>query len=128
MTAQLDRRRDFISTTHAKSYDVISPTCLGLVGRHALVTGAALEDGVGYATATALARAGASAIVLVDLIKTPEKLLNKLTEATSIDLVCRFGSFDIRVFSYIVQHIRPSPRHSEQVERQIIVKDSSRSF
>lgn len=48
-------RRDFANKTHATSYDYISPLKLDLSGRHVLVTGAAHEDGVGFATALAFA-------------------------------------------------------------------------
>jgi NAD(P)-dependent dehydrogenase (short-subunit alcohol dehydrogenase family) len=60
-------RRDFISTTHATSYDYIDPTKLDLTGRNVIITGAAWDDGVGHATAIAFARAGASSIALIDL-------------------------------------------------------------
>ncbi|KAL2809831.1 hypothetical protein BJX63DRAFT_403911 [Aspergillus granulosus] len=57
----------FTSTHHSTTYDYISPLKLDLSGKHVLITGAAWEDGVGYATATAFARAGASAIAVADL-------------------------------------------------------------
>jgi NAD(P)-dependent dehydrogenase (short-subunit alcohol dehydrogenase family) len=66
-------RRDFANKTHAASYDYISPLKLDLSGRNVLVTGAAHEDGVGFATALAFARAGAAVIVLADLRGVPEE-------------------------------------------------------
>ncbi|GKZ25949.1 hypothetical protein AbraIFM66951_002060 [Aspergillus brasiliensis] len=57
----------FTSTHHSTTYDYISPLRLDLSGKHVLITGAAWGDGVGYATATAFARAGASAIAVADL-------------------------------------------------------------
>lgn len=57
----------FTTKRHSTTYDYISPLKLNLVGKHILVTGTAYEDGVGYATASAFARAGASAIAMVDL-------------------------------------------------------------
>jgi len=56
---------------------------LNLTGKHVLVTGAAFEDGVGYATASAFARAGASAIAMADLHGAPEKLAAKLKLAAT---------------------------------------------
>lgn len=57
----------FTSKHHSTTYDYISPLKLDLAGKHVLVTGAAWENGIGYATATAFARAGASAIAMADL-------------------------------------------------------------
>ncbi|KAH7137516.1 hypothetical protein B0J13DRAFT_559747 [Dactylonectria estremocensis] len=57
----------FTATHHSTTYDYISPLKLDLAGKHILVTGAACENGVGYATATAFARAGASVIAIADL-------------------------------------------------------------
>ena len=71
-------RRDFTTTTHATSYPFISPLSLDLSGRHVLVTGAAHPDGVGYAAATAFARAGASVIVLADIKPISPDLVEKL--------------------------------------------------
>jgi NAD(P)-dependent dehydrogenase (short-subunit alcohol dehydrogenase family) len=84
-------RRDFISATHATSYPYISPLSQDLSGRHVLITGAAWEDaawedaawedGVGYATATAFARAGASAIAVIDLHGVSAELVSRLKAA-----------------------------------------------
>jgi NAD(P)-dependent dehydrogenase (short-subunit alcohol dehydrogenase family) len=68
----------FTATHHFTTYDYISPLKLDLAGKHVLVTGAAWEDGVGYATATALARAGASAIAVADLYGVSGDLVAKL--------------------------------------------------
>ncbi|WYZ44791.1 hypothetical protein EsH8_VIII_000107 [Colletotrichum jinshuiense] len=68
----------FTNTTHSTTYDYISPLKLDLSGKHVLITGAAWENGVGYATATAFARAGASAIALADLHGVSDDLVNKL--------------------------------------------------
>ncbi|RYP41946.1 hypothetical protein DL768_010421 [Monosporascus sp. mg162] len=57
----------FTATRHSTTYDYISPLKLDLAGKHVLITGAAWEDGIGYATATAFVRAGASAIAIADL-------------------------------------------------------------
>jgi NAD(P)-dependent dehydrogenase (short-subunit alcohol dehydrogenase family) len=74
-------RRDFISATHATSYPYISPLSQDLSGRHVLITGAAWGDGVGYATATAFARAGASAIAVIDLHGVSAELVSRLKAA-----------------------------------------------
>lgn len=58
---------NFTATIHNTTYEYISPLKLDLAGKHVLITGAAWENGIGYATATAFARAGASAIALADL-------------------------------------------------------------
>ncbi|CAG9989572.1 unnamed protein product [Clonostachys byssicola] len=47
-------------------------------GKHVLITGAAWEDGVGYAIATAFASAGASAIAVADLHGVSEDIVAKL--------------------------------------------------
>ncbi|KAH7094834.1 hypothetical protein FB567DRAFT_14834 [Paraphoma chrysanthemicola] len=69
---------DFITKRHSTTYDYVSPLKLNLAGARVLVTGAAWEDGVGYATATAFARAGAVAIALVDLHGVTDELVRKL--------------------------------------------------
>jgi NAD(P)-dependent dehydrogenase (short-subunit alcohol dehydrogenase family) len=74
-------RRDFANKCHAASYDYISPLKLDLSGRHVLITGAAHEDGVGFATALAFARAGASVIVLADLRGVAEERAESLRVA-----------------------------------------------
>jgi NAD(P)-dependent dehydrogenase (short-subunit alcohol dehydrogenase family) len=74
-------RRDFANKSHAASYDYISPLKLDLSGRHVLVTGAAHEDGVGFATGLAFARAGASVIVLADLRGVAEERAESLRVA-----------------------------------------------
>jgi NAD(P)-dependent dehydrogenase (short-subunit alcohol dehydrogenase family) len=71
---------DFIATRHSTSYDYISPLKLNLTGKHVLVTGAAWEDGVGYATATAFARAGAAVIAVADLHGVSDELASRLKE------------------------------------------------
>lgn len=71
----------FTSTHHSTSYDYISPLKLDLTGKHVLITGAAWEDGVGYATATAFARAGASAIAVADLHGVSSDLVSQLKSA-----------------------------------------------
>ncbi|KAJ5770484.1 uncharacterized protein N7511_002535 [Penicillium nucicola] len=68
----------FTTTRHSTTYDYISPLGLNLAGKHVLITGAAWEDGVGYATATAFARAGASAIAIADLHGVSADLAEKL--------------------------------------------------
>ena len=72
---------DFATKVHASSYDYISPLQLDLSGRHVLITGAALEDGVGYATAKAFARAGASSIAIADLQLPSDELVVRLRSA-----------------------------------------------
>ncbi|PVH75463.1 NAD(P)-binding protein [Cadophora sp. DSE1049] len=67
----------FTKIHHSKSYDYISPLKLDLVGKHVLITGAAGGDGVGYATATAFARAGVSAIAIADLHSISDELVAK---------------------------------------------------
>jgi len=71
-------RRDFITNYHATSYDHISPLELDLAGRYVLITGAAWEDGVGFATASAFARAGVAGIALVDLHQPDKSHIDKL--------------------------------------------------
>ncbi|KAI9150515.1 Short chain dehydrogenase citE [Paramyrothecium foliicola] len=68
----------FITKTHSTTYDYISPLRLDLAGKHVLITGAAWDDGVGFATATAFTRAGASAIAVVDLHGVSDELVAKL--------------------------------------------------
>jgi NAD(P)-dependent dehydrogenase (short-subunit alcohol dehydrogenase family) len=68
----------FTSKRHSSTYDYISPLKLDLEGKHVLITGAAWETGVGYATATALARAGASAIAVTDLHGVSQDLVERL--------------------------------------------------
>lgn len=80
-TAERPIRRDFIQKTHASSYPYISPLAQDLLGRHVLITGAAWEDGVGYATATAFARAGASGIAVIDLYGVSAELVSRLKAA-----------------------------------------------
>ncbi|KAH7085189.1 hypothetical protein BKA63DRAFT_13023 [Paraphoma chrysanthemicola] len=72
------RPADFITKRHSTTYDYISPLKLDLAGTGVLVTGAAWEDGVGYATATAFARAGASSIALIDMHGVTDELVRKL--------------------------------------------------
>lgn len=75
----------FTSIRHPTTYDFISPLKLDLTGRHVLVTGAAYEDGVGYATATAFARAGASAIAMVDVHGVSDELAARLKLAAKLN-------------------------------------------
>jgi NAD(P)-dependent dehydrogenase (short-subunit alcohol dehydrogenase family) len=74
---------DFITKRHSTSYDYISPLKLNLTGKHVVITGAAWEDGIGYATATAFARAGASAIAVVDFHGVSDELVIKLKTAAA---------------------------------------------
>ncbi|KAK6597983.1 hypothetical protein H4I96_08935 [Botrytis cinerea] len=69
---------NFTATRHSTTYDFISPIKLDLAGKNCLVTGAAWEDGVGYATATAFVRAGASTVALADLHGVSDDLVTKL--------------------------------------------------
>lgn len=71
----------FTATRHSTTYDYISPTNLDLAGKHILITGVAWEDGVGYATATAFARAGASAIAIADVHGIPGEVVANLESA-----------------------------------------------
>ncbi|THX84814.1 NAD(P)-binding protein [Aureobasidium pullulans] len=71
----------FTSKRHNTTYDHISPLRLDLSERHILVTGAAWDSGVGYATATAFARAGASAIAVADLHGVSDELVKQLKGA-----------------------------------------------
>ncbi|KAK2125311.1 hypothetical protein NOF04DRAFT_1372977 [Fusarium oxysporum II5] len=75
---------DFIVTHHATSYDYISPLKLDLIGHHVLITGAAHEDGVGFATARAFARAGASFIACCDIHGISDNIITKLKSAASL--------------------------------------------
>ncbi|KAM0546271.1 hypothetical protein ACHAPJ_010954 [Fusarium lateritium] len=60
------------------TYDFISPLQFDLSGKHVLVTGTAWESGVGFATATAFARAGASTLAVVDLHPMPADSISRL--------------------------------------------------
>ncbi|KAF5981197.1 NAD(P)-binding Rossmann-fold containing protein [Fusarium coicis] len=71
---------DFILTHHATSYDYISPLKLDFAGQHVLITGAAHEDGVGYATATAFAHVEASRIACCDLRGVFDDFITKLNQ------------------------------------------------
>lgn len=73
----------FTNTVHSTTYDFISPLKLNLIGKHVLITGAAWGNGVGYATATAFARAGASAMALADIHDIPEELVMQLKSSAS---------------------------------------------
>ncbi|KAK1472918.1 3-oxoacyl-(acyl-carrier-protein) reductase [Colletotrichum tamarilloi] len=73
-------RRDFTDTRHSVSYDLISPLQLDLSGKYAVVTGASWDTGVGFATASAFARAGASGIAAVDLHGLSAGLVAKLKQ------------------------------------------------
>lgn len=63
------------------TYDFISLLKQDLIGKHVLITGAAFEDGVGFTTAKAFARAGASVIAMVDLHRVSEEHATKLKVA-----------------------------------------------
>lgn len=71
----------FTDMIHGATYDYISPLKLDLTGKHILITGAAWSNGIGYATATAFARAGASAIALSDIHEISEDLVRQLKQA-----------------------------------------------
>ncbi|KAL4881858.1 hypothetical protein BJY04DRAFT_188212 [Aspergillus karnatakaensis] len=71
----------FTSKHHSTTYDYISPLNLDLHGKHVLITGAAWKNGVGYATATAFARAGASVIAVADLYGVSDDLVADLKSA-----------------------------------------------
>ena len=73
----------FTPTIHSTSYDYISPLHLDLTGKRVVVTGAAYENGIGYATATAFARAGASFIALADIHPVPETQISNLKTAAT---------------------------------------------
>lgn len=72
---------NFTPTTHSTTYDYISPLHLDLTGKRVVATGAAYGNGIGYATATAFARAGASFIALADIHPIPEPLISNLKTA-----------------------------------------------
>jgi NAD(P)-dependent dehydrogenase (short-subunit alcohol dehydrogenase family) len=90
---------NFTATIHSTTYEYISPLKLDLAGKHVLITGTAWENGIGYATATAFARAGASAIALADLHGISDDLVVKLktaaTEAGRAELVVLSCTVDI---------------------------------
>ncbi|KAF6828495.1 short chain dehydrogenase reductase [Colletotrichum plurivorum] len=84
MSSRLEQSGGLFTTVHrSTTYDYISPLKLDLSGRHVLITGAAWEDGVGYATATAFARAGASAIAVADLHGMADDLVQRLKSAAT---------------------------------------------
>lgn len=74
---------NFTATRHSTTYDYISPVKLDFAGKNVLITGAAWQDGVGYATATAFVRAGVSAIALADLYGVSDDLVMKLKLAAT---------------------------------------------
>jgi NAD(P)-dependent dehydrogenase (short-subunit alcohol dehydrogenase family) len=74
---------NFTATRHSTTYDYVSPIKLDLAGKNVLITGAAWQDGVGYATAIAFARAGASVIALADLHGVSDDLVLKLKLAAT---------------------------------------------
>src|ERR1700712_971041 len=74
---------NFTATIHSTTYEYISPLKLDLAGKRVLITGAAWENGIGYATATAFACAGASAIALADLHGISDNLAVKLKAAAT---------------------------------------------
>lgn len=86
---------------HTSLYDYISPLKLDLAGKHVLITGAALEDGIGYATATAFARAGASAIAIADIHSVSSDLVVKLKLAAT-----QAGRLEPVVLTYTVDIAR----------------------
>ncbi|KAL2132719.1 hypothetical protein VTI74DRAFT_3457 [Chaetomium olivicolor] len=73
----------FTAKRHSTTYEYISPLKLDLAGKHVLITGTAWESGVGYATAIAFARAGASAIAVADLHGVLGDLVEKLKVAAA---------------------------------------------
>jgi NAD(P)-dependent dehydrogenase (short-subunit alcohol dehydrogenase family) len=93
----------FTSKRHSSTYDYISPLKLNLQGKNVLITGAAWETGVGYATATAFARAGASGIAVVDLHGVSQDLVKRL----KLDAV-RAGYPEPVVLSSIVDISNPA--------------------
>ena len=74
---------EFTARRHSTTYNYISPLKLDLTNKNVLITGAAWEDGVGYAAATAFARAGATAIAVADLHSVSEQLITKLKLAAT---------------------------------------------
>lgn len=104
----------FTSKRHSSTYDYISPLGLNLEGKHVLVTGAAWETGVGYATATALARAGASAIAVTDLHGVSEDLVERLKHAA-----VHAGRPEPTVISYTVDI---SSRESVEAMHKVVAK------
>jgi NAD(P)-dependent dehydrogenase (short-subunit alcohol dehydrogenase family) len=74
---------NFTATMHSTTYDYISPLKLDLAGKHVMITGTAWDNGIGYATATAFARAGASIIALADLHDITDDLVSKLKTAAT---------------------------------------------
>jgi NAD(P)-dependent dehydrogenase (short-subunit alcohol dehydrogenase family) len=74
---------EFTATRQSTSYDYISPLKLDFNGAHVIVTGAAWEDGVGFATALGYARGGASVIVVADLLGVSEQSLAQLKQAAT---------------------------------------------
>ncbi|KAJ5991569.1 hypothetical protein N7499_003985 [Penicillium canescens] len=98
---------NFTATRHSTSYDYISPLKLDLAGKHVLITGAAWENGVGYATAIAFARAGASAIAVADLHGVSSNLVVKLKLAAA-----QAGRLEPKVLSCTVDIARQDSVHA----------------
>ena len=107
-------RTDFTTKRHSTTYDYISPLKLNLAGKHVLITGAAWEDGVGYATASAFARAGASAIPVVDLHGVSDELVAGLKMAA-----IKAGRPEPDVLGYMVDIAKPE---SVQTMHDIVIQ------
>ncbi|KAH9220670.1 hypothetical protein DL95DRAFT_479390 [Leptodontidium sp. 2 PMI_412] len=103
------------ATRHSTTYDYISPIKLDLAGKNVLITGAAWQDGVGYATATAFSCAGASAIALADLNGVSNYLVMKLKLAAT-----QAGRSEPMVLSYTVDI---SKEASVQAMHEIVLKE-----
>lgn len=94
---------DFITKRHSTSYDYISPLNLDYTGRNVMITGAASEDGVGFATALAYARAGASVVILTDLLDIASSSLEKVRDAgRSSSRTTSVLTSPLRVYGYQV--------------------------
>lgn len=72
---------NFTAKTHSTTYDYISPRNLNLKEKNVFITGAARENGVGFAVARAFAQSGATAIAVADLNGISDKLIALITQA-----------------------------------------------
>jgi NAD(P)-dependent dehydrogenase (short-subunit alcohol dehydrogenase family) len=84
MSSKVDLSRgSFTKIRYSTTYDFISPLKLDLFGKSVQITIAAFEDGIGYSTALAFARAGEFHIAIADLHNASDTLISNLRTAAT---------------------------------------------